>query len=162
MTQSSSSSDSGNPGKPGIAGDPTIAASLRTARDYVRERSLELIAARESGSVPAAASNGGNRRREPRMLPAEYQFAILSPDLELFRSTGELADRNRRYAIVLDISDGGCSLVLELSAGQDPGFPARNQTYALKLDGRPTTTGIVRWRGRIDEKLINAGFEFQS
>lgn len=95
------------------------------------------------------------------MLPAEYQFAILSPDLELFRKTGELADRNRRYAIVLDISEGGCSLVLEPGAGQDPAFPVLNQMYALKLDGRPATIGIVRWRGRIDDRLINAGFEFQ-
>lgn len=136
----------------------TNSAKLRTAKDYVRERSLELIASRESSDAAAE----GNRRREPRLFPTEYQFAIISPDLAHFAKTGTLADRSRRYAIVLDLSENGCSLVLELSSGQDPAFPALNDSYILKLDGRDPGPGIVRWRGRIDDSLINAGFEFQS
>ncbi|MEQ9362648.1 MAG: PilZ domain-containing protein [Leptospirales bacterium] len=139
----------------------SLSAKLKTAKDYVRDRSLDLIAARESGGGAAGSRKDDNRRREPRMLPAEYQFAVLSPDLTHFEKTGALADHGRRYAIVLDISEGGCSLVLELGSGQDPAFPALNQSYALILDGRPPVRAIVRWRGRIDETLINAGFEFQ-
>ncbi|MCR9142153.1 MAG: hypothetical protein NXI24_07865 [bacterium] len=136
----------------------SIAANLQTAKEYVRARSLELLTARES-----SGSRDENRRREPRMIPAEYQFAILSPDLAYFEKNGVLADRGLRYAIVLDLSESGCSLVFELGAGHDPAVPAMHVEYILKLDSRPTPVRVAtRWRGRIDDRLINAGFEFQS
>lgn len=131
-------------------------AKLKTAKEYVRARSLELIQERERNTTAA------NRRRETRLIPAEYQFAIVSGDLANFARTGTLSDRERRYAIVLDVSDGGCSLVLELGPDHDPAFPQLNREYALKLDGREPRRGVVRWRSHISDALINAGFEFQS
>ena len=131
--------------------------ALHIARQYVRERSREWLESRD-----LARQADHNRRREPRLMPTEYQFAVLASDVPHFKKHGDLGEGARRYAIVLDLSDNGCSLVLELGPGQDPAFPALNVEYIVKLDSRPATLAIVRWRGRINENLINAGFEFQS
>jgi hypothetical protein len=135
-------------------------ARLKTAKEYVREKGRQMV--QEHLAADHTDHDADERRKEIREVPADYQFAILSDDLATFAREASLpnARDRRRYAIVLDVSPGGCSLVLEIGAGQDPAFPAMLEEYVVQLGASAPRRAVVRWRGNISDTLINAGFEF--
>lgn len=124
--------------------------NLMNAKDYVREQS--------------AAFAVGERRREPRRVPERYQFNAVSSDVAHFEASGEIRDNDRRYAIVLDESDGGCSLVIQRPEDENgepvKGYLKVHSRVVLQRGTDAPRIAVVRWRMVLSDKLVNAGFEY--
>ncbi len=123
---------------------------LMNAKDYVRE---------QSGAFAV-----GERRREPRRVPERYQFNAVSVDVADFEEHGEIRESDRRYAIVLDESDGGCSLVVQRPEDENgepvKGYLKVHSRVVLQRGTDAPRIAVVRWRMLLSDKLINAGFEY--
>ena len=112
----------------------TAIRKLKNAHDYVYER-----------------------RKEPRFTPEDFAFAILY--FEDTMAGGRITESVQKHAMILDWSESGCSLVVQHDEERS-GFLSRGFRCTIRMNQGETYRAIVRWREVLNDRILNAGFEF--
>lgn len=99
------------------------------------------------------------RRYEVRHLADKMEFAALSLNIEAFSQPG-YSFRSDISVLIVDVSIGGCSLVLMKSNVYSSRLVI-GRRCVVQMPGAAARPAIVRWSKPLDSNLINTGFQFE-
>lgn len=138
---------------------PTKKTAKKSPKRKVRAAKAKPKAAADSHGMHDARHMVKERRYEVRLLATQVTFAAVTFKREGF-GKAEYTFAAQLSGLLVDSSAGGCSLVF-MQANPLAAQVAKGAECVILIAPNEPRLATIRWVKVLDQRLVNAGFEFK-